>query len=108
MAKSPALAPEIAAPLREMAAEVPFVTVTGCEALAPPMPTLPKDKLEGVAVAVPDDPLTPKPETETSCGLSPELSVKVRAAVRVPEVVGLKRTVTVQLADAASVEPQVC
>lgn len=107
MAKSPASVPEIAAPLRLMAEEVPFVTVTVCEALAPPMPTLPKDKLDGVAVAVPGESLAPRPETETSCGLPLALSVKVSAAVRVPEVVGLKRMVTVQLAEAASVEPQV-
>lgn len=107
-AKSAAFVPEIPAPLRATEAEVPLVTVIVCEALLPPMPTLPKDKLEGVAVVVPDEPLTPIPERETSCGLLLALSVKVSAAVRVPEVVGLKRIVTVQLADTASVEPHVC
>lgn len=53
-------------------------------------------------------PPVPNPLRATCCGLLPALSVKVRVAVRVPETVGLKRMVTVQLADAASVEPQVC
>lgn len=67
-----------------------------------------KDKLPGDTVTLPDDPPVATPETATCCGLLPALSVKLRAAVRVPEAVGLKRMVTVQLADAAKVEPQVC
>lgn len=104
-AKSAPLAPEIPAPLSETEADVPLVTVMVCEALAPPTLTLPNDKPVGDAVT---DELTPRPERGTSCGLLPASSVKSSAAVRVPEVVGLKRTVTVQLAEGARVEPHVC
>lgn len=67
-----------------------------------------KDKLDGDTVTLPEAPPVPTPETVTCCGLLPALSVKSRVAVRVPDAVGLKRMVTVQLADAAKVEPQVC
>jgi len=67
-----------------------------------------KDKLVGDTVTLPDDPPVPSPVTATCCGLLPALSVKLRVAVRVPEAVGLKRIVTVQLAEAARVEAQVC
>lgn len=107
MAKSPGLVPEIPAPLSVTEAEVLLVTVMACAVLEDPWLTLPKDKLEGAAATIPEPPL-PSPERATCCGLLPALSVKARAAVRVPEAVGLKRTVTVQLAEAARVEPQVC
>lgn len=107
MAKSPALAPEIPAPLSVTEADVLLVTVMDCAELEDPWLTLPKDKLAGAALTTPDPPL-PSPERATSCGLLPALSAKVRFAVRVPAVVGLNKTVTVQFADAASVEPHVC
>lgn len=66
-----------------------------------------KDRLPGAAVMLPEAPPVPSPVTATCCGLFPALSVKLRVAVRVPEAVGLNRIVTVQLADAARVEPQV-
>lgn len=49
----------------------------------------------------------PRPVRATCCGLLPALSVKFNVAVRVPDVVGLKMILAVQLAEAASVEPQV-
>ena len=52
-------------------------------------------------------PLVPVPDTATCCGLLLALSVKVSVAVRVPEVVGLKMMLAVQLAEAARVDPQV-
>ena len=52
-------------------------------------------------------PPVPVPDTEICCGLLGSLSLKVRVAVRTPEVVGLKRMVTVQLDEPASVDPQV-
>lgn len=107
-AKSLASVPETPALLRVTEPEVPFVTVTICALLDEPVATLPKDKLVGVKVTLPEDPPAPRPETATCCGLFPALSVKLSVAVRVPEAVGLNRIVTVQLADAASVEPQVC
>ena len=48
----------------------------------------------------------PRPDSATCCGLLPELSLKFKLAVLVPDAVGLNRTVTVQLAEAARVEPQ--
>ena len=107
MAKSPGLAPEIPAPLSVTEADVLLVMVIDCAELEDPWLTLPKDKLAGAAVTTPDPPL-PSPERATCCGLLPAVSVKERFAVRVPEVVGLNRTVTVQLAETAKVEPQVC
>lgn len=107
MEKSPELVPVIFVPLNVMELEVLLVRVTDCELLVDPTCVLLKDRLPGAAVTLPDAPPVPRPVTETCCGLLPALSVKVRVAVRVPEAVGLKRIVMVQLADAASVEPQV-
>lgn len=66
---------------------------------------LPKLKLDGMAVTAPG--ATPRPDTATCCGLPDASSVKANVAVRVPEAVGLKRMVVVQLDPAARVEPQV-
>lgn len=49
----------------------------------------------------------PVPETDRCCGLPLTLSEKLSVAVRVPTAVGLKMMFAVQLAEAASVEPQV-
>lgn len=67
-----------------------------------------KVKLPGDTVTLPEEPPVPMPETATCCGLLPAPSVKLRVAVRDPEAVGLNRMVTVQLADAAKVDAQVC
>ena len=56
-------------------------------------------------VSVP--PLTPIPDNATFCGLPAALSVMLSAAVRVPLDVGLKVTLMLQLAPAASEMPQV-
>ena len=56
---------------------------------------------------MPEVPLVPVPDTATDCGLLGAVSEKVKAAVRAPDVVGLKTTVTVQLAEAARLPPQV-
>lgn len=108
MAKSPELAPEMTEALMVTELEVLLVTVMICDALLEPRLTLPKFRLVGDAATVPEEPPAPSPERETCCGLLEALSIKARFAVRVPEAVGLKRMVTVQLAEAASVEPQVC
>jgi len=47
------------------------------------------------------------PLSVTFCGLPLALSVMLSAAVRVPDAVGLKVTLTVQLAPAANELPQV-
>lgn len=101
-AKSPALAPVIDA-LRLTVPVVLLLMVMDCDALVDPSLTLPKFKAPGAAVTLP----VPSPESETCCGLEGSLSVKTRVAVRVPVVVGTKRTVTAQLADAERVEPHV-
>jgi hypothetical protein len=74
-----------------------FVSVTVFAPLVTPMATVPKLKLVGESFAV-----VPVPLSETFCGLPAALSVKLRAAVRVPLAVGLKVTLIVQLAPAAS------
>src|SRR5437899_5808623 len=51
-------------------------------------------------------PLTPVPGSVTFCGLPAALSVMLSAAVRVPLDVGLKVTLMLQLAPAASEMPQ--
>lgn len=102
-AKSLALAPVIDDALRVTVPVVELVMVMDCEALVDPSLTLPKLRAPGAAVTLP----VPSPESETSCGLEGSLSVNIKVAVRVPVVVGTKRTVTAQLPDAASVEPQV-
>lgn len=103
-AKSEASAPEMPALLRVTEPEVLLVTAMVWALLVPPTLTLPKDKLDGVAVTPPK--ATPRPESATSCGLPEASSVKTNEAVRVPAAVGLKRTVTAQLADGARVAEQ--
>lgn len=68
------------------------------------MLTLPKDRLLGDAVT--EELEVPVPDRGTCCGLLLAVSVKFKVAVRVPLAVGLKKTFTVQLAPAASEEPQ--
>lgn len=58
-------------------------------------------------MAVPAVELAPIPVRATDCGLLLSLSVKSRVAVSVPVVAGAKAMLTVQLAEAASVDPQV-
>ena len=79
-----------------------LVRVTVLAALVTPTPTVPKFKLVGTSLAV-----VPIPLSGTVCGLPLALSVMLKAAVRVPEAVGLKVTLKVQLALAASELPQV-
>lgn len=105
IAKSPVLIPETPAALSVTELDVLFVTVMAWALLVPPTRMLPKDKLDGEAVTLPE--ATPTPERATSCGLPAALSVKAREAVRVPAAVGLKRIVTTQLADGARLAVQV-
>lgn len=104
-AKSPALVPETAAPLSVTELDVLLVRETDCAPLVPPTLMLPKAKLDGEADTLPE--ATPRPESATSCGLPVALSLKAKAAVRLPAADGWKRIVTAQLADAASVVPHV-
>ena len=88
------------APLPEL------VKATTCAALVLPTATFPKAKLAGerlTAGAV----LVPVPERATLCGLPLTLSAIFRAAEAVPLAGGLKVTLMVQLAPAATELPQV-
>jgi hypothetical protein len=77
-----------------------FVNVTVCGALVVPTATLPKFRLVGEAATVP----VPVPESVTDCGLFDALSVMVSdAGAATPAAVGLKLSMTVQLAPAATV-----
>jgi hypothetical protein len=102
--KSAALVPETATLLMVIAAEVPLVRVSVRELLEPTA-TLPKARLDGLTVTLPA--AVPVPESATVCGLLVAESVKVRVAVRLPAAAGLNTTVTVQLAEAARLVPQV-
>ena len=64
-----------------------------------PTAWLPKVRLVGERLAAG---AVPVPERLTLCGLPVALSVRVTAAVRVPAAVGLKVTLIVQLAPAAT------
>jgi len=79
-----------------------FVSVTVFAALVTPIACVPKFKLVGESFAA-----VPVPLSGTCCGLPEALSVTLTAALRVPVAVGLKVTLIVQLAAAASELPQV-
>ena len=102
-AKSPALTPEspmllmVKVPLPEL------VRVTVCPALVVPTVWFPKLRLEGETLAAD---AVPVPERATVWGLPVALSVIVRAAERFPVAAGLKLTLIVQLAPAATLDPQ--
>lgn len=107
MEKSLALVPVMEAPEMPMVDEPLFVSVTSLLPLLDPTAKLAKDRLEGLAVALPAVELVPTPESETPWGLLEALSVKLREAVRVPVPVGAKATFTVQLVLGARLAPQV-
>jgi hypothetical protein len=67
---------------------------------------LPNAKLDGLAATIAVE-AVPKPESGAFCGLLLAESVKLKVAVRVPVDSGLKWMVTVQLALAARLDPQV-
>jgi hypothetical protein len=67
---------------------------------------LPNAKLDGLAATIAVE-AVPNPESGAFCGLLLAESVKLKVAVRVPVDSGLKWMVTVQLALAARVDPQV-
>ena len=79
-----------------------LVRVMVLAGLLTPIATVPKLKLVGTSLAV-----VPIPVSDTECGLPLALSVILNDAVRVPEAVGLKVTLKVQLAPVASEVPHV-
>ena len=101
-AKSPGSVPAMAIPLIVKAVAPRLVSVTVFAALVVPTVTEPKLRVAGSSCAV-----VPIPLSDTSCGLPLALSVTLRFAVRVPDTVGLKVRLNVQLAPAARELPQV-
>ena len=102
-AKSPAFVPETAMPLTVNAALPELVRVTARAALVAPTAWLAKVRLVGDRLAAA---VAPVPVRLTLCGLPVALSVRVRAAVRVPATAGIKVTLIVQLEPAATLDPQ--
>jgi hypothetical protein len=107
-AKSPLLVPVIAMLVRESAAEPLLVSVTFCAALVVFTVWLAKVRLAGDSVTAGVPPaLAPVPVRETVCGLPVALSVIETFAVREPAAVGVNVKLTVQLALAFTLPPQV-
>jgi hypothetical protein len=102
-AKSPALAPDTATLVTLNAAFPELLSVIVCPALAAPTVWLANVRLVGERLTAD---VIPVPATLTLWGLWETLSVTVTCAVRVPDAVGWKVTVIVQLAPAAMVDPQ--
>ena len=107
MAKSLAFVPPIVTLLMVTDDFVVFVNVADCAALVDPTAVLGKLREVGDAVTLPLDVLPPVPDSATVCGLFEAVSETVRVAARVPVVLGLNATDTLQLADAARLDPQV-
>jgi hypothetical protein len=84
-----------------MTAVPTFVSVIACGALALPIGCAAKVNDEGENV---NTPATPVPESATVCGEFPAPSVNTMLPARVPFAVGLKVTVTVHVAEAATDE----
>jgi hypothetical protein len=109
-AKSLGFVPVSAMPLTLRAALPVLLKVMVCEALATPTGWFPKLRLvderltAGALGLVPET--VPVPARVTDCGLPVALSVRLRAAVRDPLAAGVKVTLMVQLAPAATLDPQ--
>jgi hypothetical protein len=80
-----------------------LVRVAVLAALVVATATLPKANVAGETVAC----TSPVPVRETVCGLLLALSVMVRVPGLLPVALGVKVTLTVQLAPAANDDPQV-
>jgi len=98
--KSPAFEPEIAILVRLKLAFPELARVRVCAGVPVPTPSLTNERLVGVSVAAG---ATPVPFILVR---AEELLFSVRSAVRVPEALGLKMTLIVQLAPAAKLFPQ--
>jgi len=107
MLKSLVLEPVKAMLLIVIDVALPFVNVAVCGALDVPTLSDPKAMLVGLKVTVPPPVPVPVPESATTWGLFEALSLNCKLAVRVPEAFGEKMIFAVQLAETASVLPQV-
>lgn len=105
-AKLLAVAPVMPGELRVTRPEVPFETEMVWDPLVAPSFTLPKGRLPGDTVTVPE-PAIPVPDRATDSGVALLLLVMFQAAVSTPGVVGSNTMLAVQLADAARVDPHV-
>src|SRR5947207_5198574 len=95
--KSPGLAPVSATLVMARFAASVLVTVTVWAALVVPTSWLPKERPAAEKLAP-----VPLPVSATLCGLLLALSAKVRLAVRVPAVAGVKATSTLQVPPGAT------
>jgi hypothetical protein len=102
-AKSLALTPETATLVTPKAALPVLLTVIAWAALVTPMDWLPKVRLDGETLATA---AVPVPQRLTVWGLPLALSVTLSEAARLPLAEGAKMTLSVQLAPAATLEPQ--
>src|SRR5438270_12419178 len=91
--------------LHSTALLVPLFTFTAFGVLQEPTFCDPNVKLLGVTVKC-EELEAPVPVSDTFCGLLEAESVSVSVPVRVPPAVGVKVTLTVQLAPAARLLPQ--
>lgn len=102
--KSPVFVPEIEIDIC-LKLELPeLLRVIDCEALLVPTTWSANVRLDGDRFATGPVPL---PVSDTACGLSVASSITVKVAALVPTAAGLKVTLTVQLAPAARLDPQV-
>jgi hypothetical protein len=106
MRKSPGSVPVMATLLIVMDELDPFLSVAVCVVLVDPIFTEPYENEVGLMVTVPPEPV-PVPDNAAVCGVFVAESLKLSVAVRVPLTVGAKIMLAEQLADAASVVPQV-
>jgi hypothetical protein len=106
MLKSAGLAPASEIPLMVIDDPVPFFSVAACDELVDPTFTDPKERLVGLILTAPPEPV-PVPDKATVWGVFVAESLKFKVAVRVPLVVGAKTTFAVQLAPAARLDPHV-
>lgn len=100
--KSAALVPETAPALSVTELGSALVTVIVCAELEEPSFTEPKDRLLGDTVTAP-----PVPDRATVSGVGLPLLVIVHVALSFEAVEGVKVTFTVQLEEAAMLEPHV-
>ena len=83
-----------------------LVRVTVCAVLVVPTSWLGNVRLVGAKLTAGAERVTPVPVRLTVCGLLLALSAMVMAPVRLPTAVGVKVTLMVQLAPAATDVPQ--
>src|SRR6266496_4451847 len=100
--KSPGLSPTIPILVKVTVAALTLVTVMVRWGLVVPTVTVPNFREVGVSLIA-----VPVPTRLTTCGLGDALSVNVKFPFRVPFAVGVKVTLTAQLAPVATVAPQV-